>query len=190
MSTLWPKALEVLVVPQGYQTQITDTTRVHIVALALLSVLSKSVPHLDLTDGANSMHIIVSRWTLDICHRLLKTSRSCIDKPSQDMDQILSTLISSVFEAYPVDDASINVGPLLDLFVEVLWAFKHYGGTALHKALYDMIHHLLRDDQQSIVLEACKRRLVPLLSTRKAEDMDLEQVDFQVSTSHSRSVTW
>lgn len=186
MSALWPKALEVLVVPQGYQTQITDASQAHIIALALLSVLNKRSPHYDLTVGTTSM-LTVSRWALDVCHRLLRTSRSCFDTPSQDMDRILSILLFIIFEAYPIDDPSSKAGPLLDLLVEVLWAFKHYGGTTLHSALDEKIHYLLREDQHPTVVEACKRRFLPLLGTRKTEDIEVEQDDFQVSASYTFS---
>lgn len=188
MSALWPKALEVLVVPKGYQTQITDASRAHIIALALVSVLKKCSPHYDLTVGTTSM-LTVSRWALDVCHRLLRTSRSCFDTPSQDMDRILSILLFSIFEAYPIDDPSSKAGPLLDLLVEVLWAFKHYGGTTLHSALDEKIHYLLREDQHPTVVEACKRRFLPLLGTRKTEAIEMEHDGFQVSTSYTFSAT-
>lgn len=182
MSVLWPKALEVLVVPQGYQTQITDASQGHIICLALLSVLNRCSPNGDLIIDTTS-RLMVSRWTLDICHRLLRTSRSCFDKPSQDMDRVLSLLLSIVFEAYPIDDHSSKVGPLLDLFVEVLWAFKHYGGTALHGAIHQKINYLFGENRYLGVVEACKRRLLPLLSMRKTKDIDMEPDDFQVCAS-------
>lgn len=182
MSALWPKALEVLVVPQGYQTPITDASQAHIIALTLLSVLDKCSPRCDPTVDTTST-LMVSRWTLDVCHRLLRTSRSCFDKPSQDVDRILSILLSTVFDAYPVDDPSRKLGPLLDLFVEVLWAFKHYGGTALHDVLDKKIRYLIGEDHHPGAIEACKRRFLPLLSTRETEDIEMGQDDFQVSAS-------
>lgn len=183
MSALWPKALDVLVVPQGYQTQITDTSQAHAIALAQLSVLNNCSPHGDFTIDT-TFTLMLSRWALDVCHRLLRTSRSCFEKPSQDMDRILSLLLSSVFETYPFNNLSSKVGPLLDIFVEILWAFKQYGGTTLHDALDKKINYLLGENSHPGVVEACKRRLIPLLSTRNTEDIDMDEDEFQVCASY------
>ncbi|TLD37485.1 ABC1 family protein [Venturia nashicola] len=186
MSALWPKALEVLVVPQAYQTRITDASQTHLIALDLISVLTNCSLHSDSPVDTTST-LMVSRWTLDVCHRLLRTSRSCFDEPSQDMDRFLSLLLSSVFEAYPIDDNLSKVGPLLDLFVEVLWAFKQHGGRALHDTLVKYVNLLLGENRHPGVVESCKRRFLPLLSTHKNEDIHMEQDDFQhlLDTIHS-----
>lgn len=186
MSTLWPKALEVLVVPQSYQTQLSDVSQAHNTALGLLVVLNQFPPQDNLTIDTDSM-LVANRWTLDICRRLLMTSRSCFDSPSPNIDRILSSLLCRIFEAHPLDDPANKVERLLDLFVEILWAFKHYGGTALHVTLSEKTHYLLRDNQHPQIISASKRRLLPLLEGRASDDTGKEHDDFEVSAYYHTS---
>jgi hypothetical protein len=179
---LWPKALQLLVVPQGYQAQITDLSQAHIIALALLVVLNESLPENVLTLDTSSK-LVISKWTLDLCRRVLKTCRSCFDTPSSDCDRILSSVLCSGFGAHSFEDTSSKMGPLLDLLVEILWAFKHYGGNKLHNTLNNKIHDLLRDGQHPQIVEACRRRLLPLLRTCRQNDSGQNKNEFQVSAS-------
>jgi hypothetical protein len=182
MSTLWPKARHVLVVPQGYQAHISDVSQAYNLASSLLDVLCDS----SLESGlavCTSSKVTVSRWVLDVCHRILKTCRSFFDAASPQSDHIFSRLLYSGFKAHSIKGISSNAGLLLDLLVEMLWTFKHYGGHELHNALDEKLHELLREDQHPQVVKASKRQLLPLLKACREDNASESADDFQVSGS-------
>jgi hypothetical protein len=179
-------ARHALVVPQGYQAQIYDVSQAHNLALSLLAALCPPSPEGGLAVGTTSMAVI-SKWTLDVCRRALKTCRSFFDTSSSDSDHILSRVLCSGFGAHPIKDSLSKVGPLLDLLVEVLWTFKHYEGNELHNTLDEKIHELLHEDQYPQVVKECKRRLLPLLRACRENDTGENRNDFQVSAPSKSS---
>jgi hypothetical protein len=181
MASLWPNARHVLVVSQGYQAQIHDVTQAQKMALSLLLV--HHIP--GGKDHETTSTIVASPatriWAVDCCRRVLNCCKSFYNGPSSDSDCVFSGVYHVAFLISPVQTPKCKTGPLLDLFVELLWAFKHYEGPDLKEAIEEGILELLRPNQSLAILEQCKLRLLPLLKACREDDSGDIRNDFQVS---------
>jgi hypothetical protein len=170
--SLWPAARHAVVLPQGYQAHIRDTTQAQLIALTLITILRKSEelsPQGIHVAGASTS----SAWVIDCSRRLLRFCIAQGDTPVTDRDRVLAAILGVVWDIFELPCSKCKPGPFIELIIQLLWAFESCESSELQSQFQRCLPPLVGAcSLHPRVLLECRRRLIPCLNEMTMDGKD------------------